>query len=67
MEPEIGSAAGTIWRYLSRQGQTTLSTLKTGRKLSGQMLLMGLGWLAREGKLDLAKDGRALRISLRQP
>lgn len=56
-----------IWRYLDPQGQTTLGKLKAGTKLSDQLLLMGLGWLAREGKLDLVKDGRNVRISLRQP
>ena len=66
METEIGSAAGLIWQYLDQHGETPLSKLKQGTKLHDQILLMGVGWLAREGKLALAKEGRTLRIGVRQ-
>jgi hypothetical protein len=66
MEAEIGNAAGTIWRYLEPRGQTPLGRLKQGTRLSVQLLFMGLGWLAREGKLDFAKDKRGFRVSLRE-
>jgi hypothetical protein len=49
MEGEIGDAAGMIWQYLNEHGQTTLGKLRQGTKLSDQLLLMGVGWLAREG------------------
>jgi Winged helix-turn-helix domain (DUF2582) len=66
MEGEIGGAAGVIWEFLDQHGETALNTLKQGTRLSDQMLLMGLGWLAREGKLVLARQGRTLRIGLRE-
>lgn len=65
MEAEIGTAAGLIWRYLRQHGATTLAKLKNGTKLADQPLLMGLGWLAREGKLTLVRERRSLQISLR--
>jgi hypothetical protein len=65
MEGEIGGAAGIIWQFLDQHGETALNKLKHGTKLSDQMLLMGLGWLAREGKLALVRQGRTLRIGLR--
>jgi hypothetical protein len=65
MEEEIGGAAGVIWEFLDQHGETALNRLKQGTRLSDQMLLMGLGWLAREGKLAWARQGRTLRIGLR--
>ncbi len=66
MEREIGGAAGAIWQFLDQHGEKTLNRLKQGTKLSNQMLLMALGWLAREGKLTLVRQGRTLRIGLRE-
>ncbi len=66
MEAEIGSAAGIIWRYLDEYGETTLSRLKQGTKLSDQLLLMGIGWLGKEGKLTLLKDRRTLKVGLKE-
>lgn len=66
MQIEIGDAAGVIWQFLDQHGETALNGLKQGTKLSDQTLLMGLGWLAREGKLALVRQGRTLRIGLRE-
>ncbi len=65
MEAEIGKAAGISWQYLDQHGETTLSKLKQGTKLSEQILLMALGWLAREGKLNFVQDRRSLKLSLK--
>jgi hypothetical protein len=65
MEAEIGSAAGTIWRYLDEHGPTTLARLKQATRLSDQLLLMGVGWLAKEDKLRFARESRSVRLSLR--
>ena len=65
MEAEIGNAAGIIWRFLDQHGPTTLTKLKQGTKLSDQLLLMGIGWLAKEEKLVFAKEGRTLSVSVR--
>jgi hypothetical protein len=65
MEAEIGDAAGTIWQYLDKHGETTLSRLKQQAKLPEQIILMGIGWLAREGKLRLVREGRTVKLDLR--
>ncbi len=65
MEAEIGKAAGISWQYLDQHGETTLSKLKQGTKLSEQIVLMALGWLAREGKLSFVQDRRSLKLSLK--
>jgi hypothetical protein len=66
MEGEIGDAAGMIWQYLNEHGQTTLGKLRQGAKTSDQLLLMGVGWLAREGKISIVQQGRTVKISLRE-
>ena len=64
MEHEIGEAAGQIWRWLEENGETTVTRLRQETKLSDQLLHMGLGWLAREGKIDVFKDNRTVKIAL---
>jgi len=65
MEKKIGDAAGVIWQYLDQHGETALSQLRQGTKLSDQLLHMGLGWLAREEKLSVAQEKKGLMLSLR--
>lgn len=65
MDGEIGDAAGVIWRYPERHGETPLSKVKQRTKLSDQPLLMGVGWLAREHKPGFTRAGRTLKIRLK--
>ena len=66
MQAEIDHAAGTIWRYLNEHGELTFSKLKQGTKLSDQFLFTGIGWLAREEKLNFTTEGRSVRVCLRE-
>jgi hypothetical protein len=69
MNKEIGDAAGVIWRFLDQQSQpVTLSTLKKSLSLSSTLLMMGLGWLAREDKLDveMSEESYSYRISIKR-
>lgn len=67
MRDEIGAAAGVVWGVLDRDGELTLTALKDRAGLSDQMVFLALGWLAREGKLTLLREGRATRVSLIRP
>jgi hypothetical protein len=69
MNEDIGNAAGVIWEFLDQQSQpVTLSTLRKSLPLSYTLLMMGLGWLAREDKLDIAvsDDSYSYRISIKR-
>jgi hypothetical protein len=66
METDIGHTAGIVWRYLSERGETSLSKLKQETKVADQILFMAVGWLAREGKLEIMRDGRVLKLRLRE-
>jgi hypothetical protein len=63
--PEIGRVAGEIWTLLSNNGEQTLAAIKKSVDASSDVVLAGIGWLAREDKLDFATSGRTLKISLR--
>jgi hypothetical protein len=65
MESEIGTAAGTVWRYLEQHGQSGLAELARGTKLSDRLLCMALGWLARETKVEFVRGAKTVRVSLR--
>jgi hypothetical protein len=55
-----------IWQYLHEHGPATLGRLRQGTRLSDQVLLLGVGWLAREGKVSIVQQGRTMKLSLRE-
>lgn len=61
----IGQVAGEIWSALSENGGMTIASLKKLVAGPGDLVVAGLGWLAREGKLEFATNGRTLKVSLR--
>ncbi|MCM8779060.1 MAG: winged helix-turn-helix domain-containing protein [Candidatus Omnitrophica bacterium] len=65
MITEIGITAGDIWHYLDEHGQTTLSALVSGIEKPRDLILMSLGWLAREGHVILEGESD-YRVSLRR-
>ena len=57
----VGTCAGKIWNTLNESEKAlTEKELLSLTKLSGQSLYLGLGWLAREGKLD--SDGKGFKL-----
>ncbi len=68
MNEAIGNAAGIIWSFLDQHSEpVTLSTLKKDIDLSSTLVMMGMGWLAREGKLHFEASGsHSYRISIKR-
>lgn len=60
----IGEAAGQIWNYLNENGETSLTKMKKDLDLKANFAEMGLGWLAREGKVEMSKKGTATNVRL---
>ncbi len=58
MLEEIGTTAGEIWHYLEKHEKASPSKLIQELKKTERMVLMGIGWLAREGKLTTKKRNR---------
>ena len=64
-EEKIGFAAGEIYNYLNENGTTTFAKMKKELDLKGNFADLGLGWLARENKVEISQKGPALKFSLR--
>ncbi len=66
MQQSIGLSAGQIYNYLAEnEGQSTFTKLKKDLDLKGNFAELGLGWLAREDKIELAKSGNSIKVKLR--
>ena len=64
MITEIGIAAGDIWHFLDEKGSATLDQITRGIGKPRELLLMSLGWLAREGHINLGGLDTGYRASL---
>lgn len=60
----IGEAAGKVWQYLDARGAQSISRIQRETGLSQSLTYLALGWLAREGKVRFAQEGRVLQVSL---
>ena len=65
MITEIGIVAGDIWHYLDQHKSAKLSELVSGIDKSRNIVLMSLGWLAREGHVIMEEIGGDYKITLR--
>ncbi|MFO7901679.1 MAG: winged helix-turn-helix domain-containing protein [Planctomycetota bacterium] len=62
---EIGELAGVIWHALDDDGPKTLTKLAKDIDAPRDRVMQAVGWLAREGKVDLKESKRRRTISLR--
>ena len=62
---QVGETAGKVWHALSSVGPQTLAQLKKRVDGSGELLSFGLGWLAREDKIEMVPEKKSFRIRLK--
>jgi hypothetical protein len=60
----IGEAAGQVWKILGAKGRIALTTLPKLLDQDTMVVQQGVGWLAREHKVEFEKEGRALYVKL---
>ena len=62
----IGTWAGLVWNALNENDVLGNKEIKKVTKLKDKELYAAIGWLAREGKLNIAEseDGKDLVLSL---
>jgi len=60
----IGDAAGAVWKVLGSKGRVALTMLPKLLDEDGSLVQQGVGWLAREQKVEFEKEGRALYVKL---
>lgn len=66
MITEIGINAGEIWHFLDKHSEATLSQLLNGIEKPKELILMSLGWLAREGHVLVKFENNEYHITLRK-
>jgi hypothetical protein len=62
----IGETAGAVWEYLKDHGKSTLRAVQNGVESPAGTVPMAVGWLAREGKVELAQEKRTMYIWLKE-
>ncbi len=60
----IGENAGIVWKLLSERGALTVRKIKEITKLDDQELMLALGWLSREHKIEFAHNIDDMHVSL---
>ena len=66
MITEIGIVAGEIWHYLDAHGEVFFADMVKHIDKPRDLILMSLGWLAREGHVILICSDGNYKISLRK-
>ena len=64
MLDDIGNTAGEIWHYLEKHKEASVGRLTQELKKTERLVLLGIGWLARAGKLNIQKRQRATYFML---
>ncbi len=67
MDPIVvfGNMAGKVWLTL-KEGPKTLTQLQKKTGLTNKEVSMGLGWLAREGKIAIQGRGAKQKFRLQE-
>lgn len=65
MIEKFGVNAGKLWTQLDEVGRQNIKDLKKAVKLTDKDLFAALGWLAREGKIEIEEDEKEIFISLK--
>ena len=60
----IGMNAGLVWNALNESNNQAFKALKKSTKLKEKDLCAALGWLAREGKINMTEGAEDIFVSL---
>ena len=61
----IGEIAGVVWHTLNEQGSMSISKLVKSVDAPRDLVMQGIGWLAREDKVEISENSRGRTIGLR--
>ena len=61
---QVGETAGAVWHALDEHGPQSLAKLVERVGGNRDVVMQAVGWLAREGKIDIAETKRGRVISL---
>ena len=60
----VGETAGAIWQLLDEHGPLATTQIIQEIDAPRDQIMQSLGWLAREGKLTIRKQGRRKIVTL---
>lgn len=63
--PQIGETAGTVWHALNNQGPLSMARLVKAVGTHRDLVMQAVGWLAREGKIELIETKRGRVVALK--
>ena len=63
---QIGETAGAVWHVLNDHGPQSLAKLVERVGGNRDLVMQGIGWLAREGKLEISETKRGKVVSLKE-
>jgi hypothetical protein len=63
---QIGETAGTVWHALDENGSQSLAKLVERVGGNRDIVMQAVGWLAREGKVEITETKRGRIVSLRE-
>ena len=61
---QIGDVSGQVWRALSEIESTSMSKLIRSIDAPRDTIMQAVGWLAREGKINIEEAKRGRTVSL---
>ncbi len=62
---QIGETAGAVWRTLEENGPISVTRLVKLVEAPRDTVMQAMGWLAREGKLEIEETNRGRIVSLK--
>jgi hypothetical protein len=62
---QIGEVAGTVWHVLNENGSLSLAKLVERVGGNRDVVMQAVGWLAREGKIEITETKRGRVLALR--
>lgn len=62
----VGDVAGLVWNYLHEHGEVTLSKLAREIDAPRDLVMQGVGWLARENKVLYLTGTRYKKLTLNE-
>ncbi len=65
LKQDIGINAGTIWHLLSKKGKLTLREIGELTNYKDTLILLALGWLSREDKIEFSEKNEVIYIKLK--
>jgi hypothetical protein len=62
----VGELSGRVWRHLAAEGEQSIAQVVTALEDSADRVCMAVGWLAREGKINMKSVDGSILIALKE-